>query len=690
MLLKALYDFAVAHRLPENEPFEERLVHLIIPLNDDGTLRSQHLILLTEPDRSGKQRPGQRRWMPRFAGENNGGKAYFLAGSATAVLGRKREDGSPISSNVKQGKNDTKAFLHFWQQIEEAQRATGDRRLAALLEFRRRNIPENDGRINCAGTFLQSQPDSHGKPLLLARVGESEAYPLKSATIAFSVGGNPLTLDEPQDPLRAYWTMRYSELAREVDDSGQPGPADPLRRTARLCLVTGLTGRPIARSHKPKIGGIPSLLTTGGYVVSFERASPAFSSYGCEMGENAPVSEEAAAAYALALNWLLDSEDHHLDLNPVSVCFWAKERAEAASLFKALLEQAHPEQVRDFLQTPFAGCSDTQDPRRDRFYTVALSGNAARVVVRAWLDQSLDQAVTNYRYWWEDLQIVQGDARGSDRSRATRQHTHQKSPPSPYAIPRLAGTTVSQSRKQRDKTIVGERIVALFRAALEGTPPPLSLLKPVLDEFKSALLKNDESEPRKRTYPFDPARFALIKLILVRNARTQKEPPFMATAEIAETNDAAYNLGRLLAVFERLQSAYHEYKKTGPGVVERYYGAASSAPSATFPMLSRLARHHLGKLTKGDDKERRSAASVERSIEEILSRFRADAPGAPPRFPAFLSLEEQGRFALGFYQQRSHRPRQAAPASGVGDEQEAAVAEAKNQATGQSDETENG
>jgi len=40
----------------------------------------------------------------------------------------------------------------------------------------------------------------------------------------------------------------------------------------------------------------------------------------------------------------------------------------------------------------------------------------------------------------------------------------------------------------------------------------------------------------------------------------------------------------------------------------------------------------------------------ERELQEILGKL----PGGPG-FPAFLPLEEQGRFALGFYHQRAER-----------------------------------
>ena len=129
----------------------------------------------------------------------------------------------------------------------------------------------------------------------------------------------------------------------------------------------------------------------------------------------------------------------------------------------------------------------------------------------------------------------------------------------------------------------------------------------------------------------------------------------MPESKLAQTTDAAYNLGRLFAVFDYLQYKYHGPEKKGAGIVERYYGTASSAPASTFPILFRLARHHLGKLKKGDETSRMTAKSIEKRIGEIVGLFEADSPGNPPVLPRILRLEEQGRFAFGFYQQRAIR-----------------------------------
>jgi len=125
----------------------------------------------------------------------------------------------------------------------------------------------------------------------------------------------------------------------------------------------------------------------------------------------------------------------------------------------------------------------------------------------------------------------------------------------------------------------------------------------------------------------------------------------------ADTADPAYNCGRLLAVFDDLQRRSHEWKLTGSSVAERYYASASAAPATTFGILWRLHLHHLKKLRSLGGKYAAAAAPIERKIWEIAVLFgqtpELAARRAPPDFPRTLDLQAQGRFALGFYQQKA-------------------------------------
>ncbi|MEX1028103.1 MAG: type I-C CRISPR-associated protein Cas8c/Csd1 [Candidatus Paceibacterota bacterium] len=653
MLLHALYDYAQRHRLLDDLPVQRRTLHALIDLKADGELRLPYLVRLSQTDEGGREALGMDYALPRFPGENNGGKAYFLAEGSIAVFGRDKKTGEPIpapgADKKKKDKNPTKAFQYFWDQIQLAYEATGDARLAAMLGFKNSYLTEKNGRIECDLASLRMRPKDKGKKKgeleYVASTGADDAnyIAVEKATFGFRVEGHPVTLDDESDPLRQYWFERFPSLAFADDTETTAGDDVPATARQTLCLVTGETGQPIARSHKPRILGVPGI-AAGGYIVSFARAAPAFSSYGFSMGENSPVSESAAAAYGLALTALLKDEDQHINLGPVAICSWAKDTPHAGKQFQRLLNKAYPEHVGKFLRGPFAGDVERDILNRDRLYTVALAGNAGRIVVQHWLDQPLREAIDNFRRWWDELKIVSLFA-DSEKSTKKKRTATTELPPAPLAIPNLARVSLRRSKAQGDDRLVGERIVQLYRAALEGTAPSVMMLKPILDEFHSALVKDD---PKKPTFPFGQSRFALIKLILLRN---RKEGNFMPTPQLADTSEPAYNLGRLLAVFESVQDRYHDYEKKGAGVVERYYSTASSAPAAVFPLLCRLARHHLSKIRKDDAS---AANRLDGQIGEILNKFQPDKPGASPHFKRTLTLPQQGTFALGFYQQRAY------------------------------------
>lgn len=100
-----------------------------------------------------------------------------------------------------------------------------------------------------------------------------------------------------------------------------------------------------------------------------------------------------------------------------------------------------------------------------------------------------------------------------------------------------------------------------------------------------------------------------------------------------------YRLGRLFAALEKIQ------QEANPGlnatIRDKFYGAASGTPVTVFGNLMRLKNHHLAKL---ESTGRR--INLERLLSEIM-----DGVQAKSGFPAHLSLDDQGRFAIGYYHQ---------------------------------------
>ncbi len=105
-----------------------------------------------------------------------------------------------------------------------------------------------------------------------------------------------------------------------------------------------------------------------------------------------------------------------------------------------------------------------------------------------------------------------------------------------------------------------------------------------------------------------------------------------------------YLLGRLFAVLERTQEESARPSTLNSTIRDNFYGGASGTPVAVFPLLMKLKNYHISKLSKDRKGE---AVNLEKLFGEIMGKL--DADGA---FPTHLSLQEQGRFAVGYYHQR--------------------------------------
>lgn len=620
MLLQHLYELA-QRRKREGDPaftdpaFIRKQIRWIIQLDNEGRMR------LPGPlDTMGENRKAKEFDKPQ-AGEakNAGGKAEFLADTITGLFGL---DTAPElyqdreQSRKDRNENNLAKYQDFWQQLGQAHDQTQHQELLALLKFNQAT--------GTKPTFLRwgvgKKPKAKEKPAWWITTATGDESRFGNDYLTFEVDGHMPLLDD--GVIRPYWRSIYARLHVGKDTSAQRG----------ICLVTGEEDVSIARTHETKIIGVKNT-GSGGAIVSFDK--DAFRSYGFEKSYNAPVSIRAAKDYCDALTWLLRRRNHSLTIGETSVCFWAKESEEATDFLAAMLDRPQPEQVHDFLTATWAG-TNRQLLKPDQFYSVTLAGNTGRVVVRHWMQMTVAQAVENFKLWFTDLDI------------ATYSNFNEERPA--LAIKNLARTTLRESKgkKLKDDDLLAELVSQLYRAALEKHAPSLLLVHSILERFKSDLAKNGLSALNNLS------RFALLRLIINRH---EKEKNRMIDPIISDTDDVAYNCGRLLAVFDELQrSALSTEKKKfeGAGVVDRYYGAASSTPNNAFGVLWRLHHNHLKKLSQQGDRGRAWAQAIRKKIEEIASRFKSPGDShEPPQFPRFFDLQAQGRFALGFYQQKA-------------------------------------
>lgn len=125
-----------------------------------------------------------------------------------------------------------------------------------------------------------------------------------------------------------------------------------------------------------------------------------------------------------------------------------------------------------------------------------------------------------------------------------------------------------------------------------------------------------------------------------------------------ENADAGYLLGRLFATYEYAQTQALG-RNVHATIRDQYYGAASAAPRAVFPLLQRKTTHHLSRLRK---EQPGLAVNIDRKIGEICDLAQPD-----DLFPSMLSARRQALFALGYYHQRNdfHRRRNEANDNGA-------------------------
>ena len=114
----------------------------------------------------------------------------------------------------------------------------------------------------------------------------------------------------------------------------------------------------------------------------------------------------------------------------------------------------------------------------------------------------------------------------------------------------------------------------------------------------------------------------------------------------------AYLLGRLFALLENIQrKALGE--DINATIKEKYFAAASTVPYSVFPRLLSGSNNHLSKIRKDPDK-RNLTSYFENEISKILIHFTNAC------FPKHFSIEDQGRFSIGYYQQK-FRPNKEKP-----------------------------
>ncbi len=377
-----------------------------------------------------------------------------------------------------------------------------------------------------------------------------------------------------------------------------------------VCAVTGKPAE-IAKLHD-KIKGIKGGQASGGLIVSFNDS--AFESYGKTQSYNGSISKNVMKRYTEALNVLISDPKHRIYLDDMTVVFWAmsdddsKETDALMRMFGFGDEKADAERTDELIENALKALSEGKEidlstdgiDENVTFYIAGLAPNSSRIAQK----------------------FIYRDKYGKIFENAARHQLDMKLEGGERQIPIWRILYEMKSPKSRDEKIPPPVIAAIFGAIINNTRYPDTLLETIVRRVKI-----DKS--------INYARAGIIKACINRNLRLNKQKEEIKVSLDKTNTNEAYLCGRLFAVLEHIQqSALGDLNRT---IKDSYFASACSTPSLVFPKLIMLANHHL----KKDD----YAVSSNILMDEIMDKLGTE-------FPSTLSLQDQGRFMIGYYQQR--------------------------------------
>jgi CRISPR-associated protein Csd1 len=436
----------------------------------------------------------------------------------------------------------------------------------------------------------------------LAKAVESAGFGIGDlCTIALTNDMGRCLAERPE--IQKWWRDFFQADFAKTQASGHRG----------LCQVTGRETT-IGDSVKTKIKGLVSIgCRADAYLVTGLESANSFDLKGAEASM---VSPEGIDGFTRALNALIRNgfqnqvTSHRVE--NVMFLFWTRDQVD--SQLMSLFDPT-PEQVNAIIESAQKGSLSPAIDDDSQFYLLTISGNSARVVVRDYLEAPLGRIRNHLAQWFADLNIADLSKDG------------QGFPKNSFPLWMLVNSTAFDS-----KSVAPDTPARLMAAAIQRLPIPDSILSACLRRLRA-----DGADG------FRAVRMALIKLTLIRKGISVTE-----TLDEDE-HHPAYLYGRLLAVFEQIQ--YDALGDVNANVVDKFYGTFSAAPALVFSRLFANAQNHLRRL-----RSEKPGAGV--NNDKLLSEIAAKLPAAPPA--GQLSLQDQGRFALGYYHQRANRFQQIA------------------------------
>lgn len=424
------------------------------------------------------------------------------------------------------------------------------------------------------------------------------------------------------------------EVLRKIIEKYETAQKEMLAKSQKNCSVCGKTDYPVEDIPHGMIKKVPDGQSIGCALISYNEN--AFESYELEGNNNSSICTNCAKTYVEGLNWLLSSGNEITDRSKrgkekktfrytnrknfgsdTAMVFWTRENKKVDEI--DYLEAPNPADVAKLIESVASGTErDSRYLEPDMFYSCALSGSAARIAVRDWIETSLFDFRKSIANWFRDIAIDEYDG---DLKKTQTRYSRL------YDLARSCQRKNSDNSYDKDDTSWVRVATYLWNAALKNASPPLWMLIKVLQRA------------RLDKFGVTADRAALIKLILNRH---KKGGDFVITEKIEQGNrPVAYVCGQIFAKLESIQ--YAALGDVNAGIRERYFTYAMTSPAAAFGRLFDLSSKHYKKIK---NEKPGLAIILDKELQGLVKDIDIN------KLSATFSLEEKGLFAIGYYHQR--------------------------------------
>ncbi len=415
-------------------------------------------------------------------------------------------------------------------------------------------------------------------------------------------------------------TLHENPQVLEKWQQGLATQVQPKGSVVGQCAISGEVA-PLARIHN-NLKGIQGGLATGANLVCYKTS--AFESYGKSESYNSAISQEMMEKYTEAFNFLSTSPDHKQVLDGTTLLFWAMTTGDETPMIQSFRRRILSEEDRnqqkiksvesgveaaleDLSEGSVADYDAIAKMEHVEFYILGIRPNTSRLAIKLFHHNNFGTMMQHGEAHQRDMQLHPEDKPLS----LWQMQTALKSPKSSGDLPPDLG-------------------VKLLESVLNGTPYPRFMLD-------TAVYRAKTDQDDKTFLAVNATRVRIIKGCLTRLGKLEREEFSMLNEASKDPKDTAYLCGSLFAVLEQIQrTALGNINAT---IKDKFFSSACSTPYLVFPRLLKLAQSHLNKMSDG------SAIYYDKMLQEIMGKM-------GNAFPRTLSMEKQGMFILGYYQQK--------------------------------------